>query len=548
MRPSALGIVAHLAAGGAVASAACGPTNDAALPAAADAGAPPAPTEPGPAGVPDAARPPDPPYPAGPYGLAYGDVVPNITVQGYPLSRVARDPDALPFETIHLGAVRGDPTCQYVLLLWDFSGAALVCNEMRSAVTELVAKDPAFCGFEIVAHSADSSSVAGGLPPPPTRSDLDSVVDAFRESFPVGISTTSVRASGLEELPLFPDLFIIRKDDMRLVAFESGAGNTEQRVRDAIAHPPAAPARLATGLDRPRGLVADDAATYLVDATRGILRVPLGGGQPAVVAQPGAPPTRLALDADHVYWSSDAGGAGASVVARAPKAGGPAEVLTSASAGYSSFALDGATVWLTRTDGVVASVPATGGAETPLATNEPSPKSVTVLDGDVVWLAGGAFVSMPKTGGARTVLLSPSDFDAHRQMFSPLPVDVELLDGVARSGVLWARFAMAVPGATTVTEGITNVLPGAQPASFWTFLPGAHVTLAFGSDGKAYAGTGDGTGGFVEVLDPTGASTHPIVIFGQHDVPGLALVGGDAYWVDVVGATATGTLQRIAVP
>jgi hypothetical protein len=508
-----------------------------------------APPPPPPATTADAgsdAPPVVPPYPAGPYGIGLGQVMPDIAVQGYRMTRDDRDASTLPFETIKLAEVRADATCENVLVLWDWAGAILSCTEMRAAVVALVAKDPTYCVLEVVAHAANS--IKGNVAPwdvPPTRADVDETVKDSHEPFAVGMSSFGVREAGLEELPFFPVLFVMKKSDMRVAAVIEGAGDTEARIKNAIATRPPITETVATGLDHPQGLFADEANAYLYDATLGVVRVPVAGGSPTSIAKPNAAPSTLAEDATYIYWSTNA--SGTSEIARAPKAGGPTETLTTGQTGYTSIAPDGTTLWLTRTDGFVGSIATSGGAETPLATGEAAPSSVSVSASDVYWLAGGDLFSMPKTGGAKTTVLRPSDVQKLPNIAAdPSSLTFSLLGNAIRGGALNVRVGNTAP--SVPAGGAVLRFPIGTSTYHTCEYPYPVEAIGYDPAGNAWLGASDDYGGVVMVVDTDGKfTTHPALDFGQRHVGGVTLTTTHGYWTDYADGKSA-VLRRIALP
>lgn len=472
------------------------------------------------------------PYPPGPYGVQVGGVMPDLTVLGYRLSREQRDASKLPFESIRLSEVRSDPACQYVLVSWQWSGDACPpCVQARQTLTSIVAREPTFCALEIIAHPFDAAGLdVPGVSIPPTRTDLDTVVAGTRESFPVGLATPSVTRAGLDPIPSFPDLFVLRKDDMRVLAFLQGTGTIETRIRAAIAQPWAPVEELAAD-GSPRRLAVSGNDVFLADATKGIVRLPATS-----IAPISGDPLALAVDDAFVYWATS------SAIARAPKAGGPSEELATANGAYTSLHLDGATLWFTSQDGTVASIPIGGGAPSVLATGEASPTSVTTTTADVLWLAGGSIVAMARGGGARRTFLAPAYVLSHTGA-PPAPSVTLTFEEVATHGDdVWVRFAST--SNATVSGGYFHV--DFQAPTLRLVGITRTTTIAFTSSGGLVAGSGDGTAGFLLVDDPAGRSDHTILTLGQHDIPSLALTPQHAYWIDV--ADGVGRLRRIPLP
>jgi hypothetical protein len=84
-----------------------------------------------------------------------------------------------------------------------------------------------------------------------------------------------------------------------------------------------------------------------------VVRAPLAGGAPVVLASGITRPNDLAADATHVYWTATGvytamGGNG--TVKRVPALGGPTELLVAGGRNPEAIALDGAAVYWTDRD------------------------------------------------------------------------------------------------------------------------------------------------------------------------------------------------------
>ena len=140
-------------------------------------------------------------------------------------------------------------------------------------------------------------------------------------------------------------------------------------------------------------------------------------GQPSFVfvLDPGGP-SGLALDLDYVYWTSYVGG----TIQRAPKAGGPPQLLTPAHPlGVPSIDVDDTSVYFSAYDDsdvttYVGSVPKAGGTITVLAPQLYGAGAVKVAGGFVYWLndvgrlAGG--VARIPVGGGTVQALTPTTY------------------------------------------------------------------------------------------------------------------------------------------
>lgn len=251
-------------------------------------------------------------------------------------------------------------------------------------------------------------------------------------------------------------------------------------------------------------------ATYVYAATpQGVWRVARTGGTPTHLSGTGEADA-IAVDSAHVYWagmyamgSGPKPGSGAGLFS-APIGGGDATML-SADAWSTQIAVDETNVYGASGPW---SVPIGGGSRTMLVqggTTHFASVAIAVYGSNVYFATApgeGAIVSVPKTGGAPTVLVS------NRAHPSAIAVDA--------TGIYWGEYSyLAQPGgifrAALDGSGVTmlssdddvagiaiddgNVYWSAQHANAIRSVPkggGAMVTLASGLDGPAgvtqYAG------------------------------------------------------------
>jgi hypothetical protein len=149
-----------------------------------------------------------------------------------------------------------------------------------------------------------------------------------------------------------------------------------------------------------------------------ILKMPLAGGAPVVVASNILEPAKLVLDPANVYWFADAvhwvsksGGTPVTVAPDAMDAG----VLASAVAGLAVF---GDNVYFTRLNilgGAVASVPIAGGPLTTVVPGLSQPRDIVAFASSVYFIEirRRALMQAPLTGGPPTTVSSndPVTFD-----------------------------------------------------------------------------------------------------------------------------------------
>lgn len=466
------------------------------------------------------------PYPPGPYGLGIGEVMPNLVLQGYRLSRTQRDSRKLPFENISLAEVRSDPACTCMLLVFNPSGAGCPpCVEEDLAVASLVLRDRSICAAELVPMSFDAIDVdAGVYATPPTRADLDFITESAREPFPVGLPTSSVFAQPFAAINAFPDMFVMKPGDMKIAAFLQGSGNLERRVREACASPWPAVETLVTG-EAAKHLAVDANSVYFASASR-IGRLPREGGPITELARIAGDASALRLDNGFVYWS--VGGA-PSQIARAPKAGGAVEILTQGPEPYGTIALEGADVWFTKGN-LVGHVPKAGGAETIFST-ETAPTSLAVDPTTVYVMANHAVVARARSGGDNYVVVDRSVFGAHASLVKGrsvlLGADNVYADYYDDRGSAIIAVSRAFGRRTT-----------------WDVAPPA-TTVTIAPDGELYVGTFERTqraAGIVHASFAPPTDEHTTWTLMGQEAAALAHDGTYAYWAEA------DRIRRIRVP
>jgi hypothetical protein len=128
---------------------------------------------------------------------------------------------------------------------------------------------------------------------------------------------------------------------------------------------------------------------YWTDRAGGeVLKAPLAGGQPELLANNQAEPYSLALDAEHVYWTNHACAEQADCVMKIRKdgSGGVVTLAGGQSVPY-GLATDGAHVYWTDVGfSTVMRVPVAGGMPEQLAEDAGSPGRIALDDRYVYWL------------------------------------------------------------------------------------------------------------------------------------------------------------------
>jgi hypothetical protein len=171
------------------------------------------------------------------------------------------------------------------------------------------------------------------------------------------------------------------------------------------------------------GFIAVDRANVywtnaLCDGGGSVMKVPIDGGAPVVLASGQDCPLGIAVDDTSVYWTNNI--AGGSVM-KAPIAGGPPTVLVPAQHYPSGIAVDATDVYWTTgdvfmitpsgipaTDGTVQRVPRNGGAATVLVSGLAQPSAIAVNATDVFFTASVNEIieKVPLGGGAPVTLAS----------------------------------------------------------------------------------------------------------------------------------------------
>lgn len=459
------------------------------------------------------------PYPPGPYGSGIGDVLADFAIDGYAMSRSNRDPRTLPFTEIRLADVRSDPSCTCLVVLWSAAGNACVpAREEDSAFAEALAQDPTMCVIEPIFANGDVYPTSPyEFFAPPTRADVDAWVRAQRETYPVGLATSSAFAAlDGRTFNAHPITFVVRPSDMRIVGFLLGTPNIVASAK-AFCEKPQTVETLATGL-APTRLSADGDVVFVADAKAGVLR--LDGGAPITIAQPGSPPELLALDSTRVYWT--AGGE----LGSAPKSGGPTVVLASSTSAFTGLAIDAKDAWFSRADGVIGRVPLAGGSSETVVSGEEQPKSIAVDDAYVYWIAGGAVMRSPKTGGAPGAWVAPGELK-----YGAAPVEL-----LSSQGNLYIRAHGTAGDLTSVRDPSGKEIDsdGAVSVPAFAIDPAGSLFLTYGNPATPASPIAGG---------PPNGLGRPLKTPGQRDVVALAT---SEKWMVWANGGAVGAVRRLA--
>jgi hypothetical protein len=150
------------------------------------------------------------------------------------------------------------------------------------------------------------------------------------------------------------------------------------------------------------GLAVDATSVYFADLYDGVFKAPLGGGPIQTLAMFGG--TDLAIDAQHVYWTTRTG-AQSSDVMSATLDGGAVETLASSLQLAEALAVDARDVYVAEYDGGDVKAIPIGGGPTRTVTSDLFIPSVIAIDDENVYTDRlGSVERAPKAGGTRTEL------------------------------------------------------------------------------------------------------------------------------------------------
>lgn len=161
---------------------------------------------------------------------------------------------------------------------------------------------------------------------------------------------------------------------------------------------------IAAAEQAPKFVAADETHVYWSTQDE-VRRATLGGGDLESLASGLPVPMGLALDESHVYWvhHNDAR------LVRAPKHGGPMQVLaTDAGSGgaFAMVALDEASAYVRRTIAEIVRVPKQGGAPESVVSGQDGIGSLALDEAWIYYLDAGAIERAPKIGGAAVTVMA----------------------------------------------------------------------------------------------------------------------------------------------
>jgi hypothetical protein len=151
--------------------------------------------------------------------------------------------------------------------------------------------------------------------------------------------------------------------------------------------------------------------------TKAVMRIPLGGGEPSVVATSQGLPGQIAVDADNVYWVELLGVPESRVMKAALAGGDPVELVPASAVLIRGLAVDDEAVYWSTVQGgapfggTVMKVPKAGGAAFTIASGLKGPGDI-VLDAENVYWSGyvggipaqDVVMKASKGGGAASVV------------------------------------------------------------------------------------------------------------------------------------------------
>jgi hypothetical protein len=198
-----------------------------------------------------------------------------------------------------------------------------------------------------------------------------------------------------------------------------------------------APSVVADGLASPHAIASDGRAVFVVDVDArepGLLRssvierIPASGGKPAAIGRCEGEVTALALDDASVYWADPFDG----TIVAAPKAGGDRRSLAVERGLPEELTLHGgALYWVERRSETVWTMPAAGGTPRPIVQDFAGFANLVVDDRGVWWVS-----EAPLAGRFRVLTIAAAGSES-----SPASEAVEAIDALASDGahLFWAR-------------------------------------------------------------------------------------------------------------
>ena len=277
------------------------------------------------------------------------------------------------------------------------------------------------------------------------------------------------------------------------------------------------PFELATGQAQPSRVVVDASHVYWVNQgdPGAVMRRRLDAGAPETVWSAGKIPGGLAVDADAVYWSQLENGGSVFRLAKSDVGTAtPPRELATAQGGSISVAVDATHVYWT-TPNTVRRAPKLGGALETLAREQDSPFALVVDVGRLFW-------TNYRGGQVMTVLLS-----------SPVPTPLATGQGSPAglagdlSALYWTNNQAGPGGAPPAVMTLPKAVSGSAPAVLADRQSAPAGVAVFGND-VFWANSGDGTIG--RVAKQGGAIS--VVASSQATPSDVAVDATAIYWVN----------------
>jgi hypothetical protein len=214
----------------------------------------------------------------------------------------------------------------------------------------------------------------------------------------------------------------------------------------------------------------------------------VGGGPVVDLTQSGVSPSRIAIDATHIYWTDYNDKSVRSV----PKAGGPDQLLAQEVGATWYVATDGVHAYYSMSSGsagAIRRVPVGGGAAQTVVANVTGPQGIDVDATDVYFTTTTSVQKAPKAGGPATILATVSD--ARAVVVQGADVFFVDYNTCTVHRVAKAGGAVAVLGASTISactglavDALHAYAPGSNGLSRWPVGGGAGEIVAplFGAD------------------------------------------------------------------
>lgn len=168
------------------------------------------------------------------------------------------------------------------------------------------------------------------------------------------------------------------------------------------------PTMLATGVGQVAALAIDATHAYWTtySATAAVMKVDLGGGTPVTLASDQAGPRAIAVDATHVYWATEGADVLSGTLMKVPLAGGtPIELIAGPTIRPTAIAVDATSVYWTNfipgapgPTSAVMKVPLAGGQATRLVSGSMQLTGIAVDATNLYWV-NHRVMKLPFAGG-----------------------------------------------------------------------------------------------------------------------------------------------------